>query len=83
MKERILMSTLFPIIIVLLISAFAGGLGILFMYLYSTQMEEWAVIILGVILVIAVAGIAALLQKNIGNEYGVFLVLVRIVYAHQ
>ncbi len=68
MKERILMSTLFPIIIVLLISAFAGGLGILFMYLYSTQMEEWAVIILGVILVIAVPGIAALLQKNIGKE---------------
>ena len=68
MKERILMSTLFPIIIVLFISAFAGGLGILFMYLYSTHLEEWAVVILGVLLVVAVPSIAALLQKNIGKE---------------
>ena len=68
MKERILMSTLFPIIIVLFISAFAGGLGILFMYLYSTPLEEWAVVTLGVILVVAVPSIAALLQKNIGKE---------------
>lgn len=63
MKQRIYMSLLFPLLAVLTIIGFAGGLGIVFIVLNKYILEEWAVIILGVTMVVAVPATAAILQR--------------------
>ena len=68
MKERMTMATLFPLLAVLTIAAYAGGLGIIFMVLYSTALEEWAVVILGLVILIAVPAAAALLERKVERE---------------
>lgn len=65
MKERITMSLLFPLLAVLTIVVYAGGLGVIFMVLNSTGAEEWGVIILGLALVVGVPTAAALLQRRV------------------
>ena len=68
MKERMSMATLFPLLAILAIAVYAGGLGVLFMFLNSTALEEWAVVILGIALVVGVPTIAALLQRRVERE---------------
>ena len=68
MKERMTMATLFPLLAVLLIATYAGGLGVIFMVLESTALEQWAVVLLGMVLVIGVPTTAALLQRQIEKE---------------
>ena len=68
MKERMTMATLFPLLAVLLIATYAGGLGVIFMVLESTALERWAVVLLGMVLVVGVPTTAALLQRQIEKE---------------
>ena len=68
MKERIKMAGLFPLLAVLVIVIFGGGLGVTFMVLESTGVGEWGVIGLGLALVIGVPAAAALLQQRVERE---------------
>ena len=68
MKERMGMAMLFPLLAVLTIVVYAGGLGVIFMVLNSTALEEWGVVILGVLLVVGVPTAAALLQQRVERE---------------
>jgi hypothetical protein len=55
---------LFPILAVICISAFAGSLGVIFMLLEHSALEENGVIILGSALVILVPLGAYMLERN-------------------
>ena len=68
MKERIMMASLFPLLAVLTIATFAGGLGVIFMVLEASAAEEWGVIILGMALVVGVPAAAALIQQRVDRE---------------
>ena len=68
MRERMIMAMLFPLLAVLVIVVFAGGLGVIFMVLHSTELEQWAVVILGMALVIGVPTAAALAQRRVERE---------------
>ena len=68
MKERITMAGLFPLLAVLIIATFAGGLGVIFMVLESSAAEEWGVIGLGMTLVVGVPAAAALIQQRVERE---------------
>ena len=68
MRERMTMAMLFPLLAVLTIAAFAGGLGVIFILLHETALEAWAVVILGLILVIGVPSAAALAQRQVDRE---------------
>ena len=68
MKERMAMAMLFPLLAVLVIVVFAGGLGVIFMVLESTALEAWGVVILGLALVIGIPTIAALMQRKFERE---------------
>jgi len=63
MKERMTLAVLIPAVAMLVIATYAGGLGVIFMLLNETGAEEWAVVILGLALVIGVPSAAALLQR--------------------
>ena len=62
--SRFKMAVLFPILSVLVIAGYAGGLGVLFIVLDET-LSKWAVVVLGTALVVAVPGIAALLESRL------------------
>ena len=68
MNERMTISILFPILAVITIAVFAGGLGVIFMVLYSTPLEKWAVVALGLILLIGVPSTTALLQWRLEKQ---------------
>ena len=68
MKERMMDSMLFPILAVLTIVAYAGGLGVLFMVIESTAVGIWGVIVLGTAIVVGVPLAAAMLQKMVEKE---------------
>ena len=68
MNELIKMACLFPLLAVLFIATFAGGLGVIFMVLESSAAEEWGVIGLGMALVVGVPTAAALLQQRVERE---------------
>ena len=65
MNSRMAMATLIPLLAILTIVLFAGGLGVLFMVLSSTSLGEGGVIILGVALVVGVPTAAAIIQRKI------------------
>ena len=64
MNERMTLAMVIPLLAVLVIVVFAGGLGIIFMLLDSTGAEEWGVVALGTALVIGVPTVAALLERR-------------------
>ncbi len=64
MKDRMTLAMVIPLLAVLVIVTFAGGLGIIFMLLDSTGAEEWGVVALGTALVIGVPTVAALLERR-------------------
>ena len=68
MRERMTMAMLFPLLAVLVIVVFAGGLGVTFIVLDSTELEQWAVVILGMALVVGVPSAAALVQRRVERE---------------
>ena len=64
MNDRMTLAMVIPLLAVLVIVTFAGGLGIIFMLLDSTGAEEWGVVALGTALVIGVPTVAALLERR-------------------
>ena len=68
MKERMTMSLLFPVLAILTIVIFAGGLGVIFMLVESTALGPWGVVLLGMALVVGVPTAAALLQRVVERE---------------
>ena len=65
MSERFAMAVFFPLLSMLIIAIYAGGVGVAFMVLYDTPMKEYAVIILGVTLVVVIPLIALILQNRV------------------
>lgn len=59
---------LFPFLAVVVIVAYAGGLGTVFILLNETEAGELGVIILGLALVVGVPVVAALGQRMIEKE---------------
>jgi hypothetical protein len=69
MKNKLdTMVVLFPVMSVLVIALFAGGLGAIFSVIHETTHSEVGVIILGVALVVGVPAAAALVQKRMEQE---------------
>ena len=64
MGHPMTLAMLMPILAVLTIVIFAGGLGIIFMLLESTEIGEWGVVGLGTALVVLVPAAAALLEQR-------------------
>ncbi len=62
--DRVRMALLFPLLAVLVIAAYAGGLGVLFIVLESTPMGTWMVVIVGLALVILVPTVAAIAEHR-------------------
>ncbi len=72
MKEPFGISILYPLLAVLVVAVFAGGLGIAFMFMESLHWEKWGipwgVVGLGMAFVIGVPTGAALLQMRVERE---------------
>ncbi len=54
MSQRMLFAMIFPILAVITIAIYAGGLGVIFMVINSTPRHETGVIILGLAILILV-----------------------------
>ncbi len=54
MSQRMLFAMIFPILAMITIAIFAGGLGVIFMVINSTPIHETGVIILGLCILIFV-----------------------------
>jgi len=65
LSKSLLMAILFPLLSIIIITAFAGGLGVTFMLLEHYMHSETGILILGSSLVVGVPTIAALIQKKI------------------
>jgi len=65
LNNSLLMAIIFPLLSVIIIIIFAGGLGISFMLLEHYMHNEIGIIILGASLVVGVPSFAALLQIKI------------------
>lgn len=63
-NDRMTLAMLIPFLAVLTIVIFAGGLGIIFMLLESTEVGEWGVVGLGAAIVVLVPAAAALLEQR-------------------
>ena len=68
MKERMTMALLFPVLAILTVVIFAGGLGVIFMLVESTALGAWGVVLLGMALVVGVPTATALLQWVVERE---------------
>ena len=68
MKHRMLMSMLFPLMAMIVIATYAGGLGVIFMLINETELEELGVIILGMAIVVGVPAAAAIVQQIVEKE---------------
>ena len=64
MTSHMTLAMVIPLLAVLVIVAFAGGLGVIFMLLDSTGAGEWGVVALGTTLLIGVPTVAALLERR-------------------
>ena len=62
------LAMLIPVLAVLTIVVFAGGLGIIFMLLESTEIGEWGAVILGTAIVVLVPTAAALLEQRTNQQ---------------
>ena len=64
MRDRMVMSLLFPLLAAVVIAVYAGGLGVIFMLIYDTSLHEIGVIILGMVILIAVPAAAAIVEHR-------------------
>ena len=67
-KELVRMALLIPLLSVLIIIGFAGGLGIVFMVLNEYVVKEWAVVVLGMALVVGVPSVAVMAQRIVDRK---------------
>lgn len=65
MSQRMLFAIMFPILAVITIVIFGGGLGVIFMLINDTPMHENGVIILGLAILIFVPLGAYFIQRSI------------------
>ena len=65
MSQRVTDAILFPLLSLIIIAAYAGGLGVLFIIIEHSAFGLGGVIILGVAIVVGVPGVAALIQRQI------------------
>ena len=63
MSQRMWFAMIFPILAMLTIAIFAGGLGVIFMVINSTPIHETGVIILGLCILIVVPLVASFIQR--------------------
>lgn len=62
-NKKMRMALLFPLMAVLIIVGYGGGLGVIFMLVNDHVLKEWGVVIIGVALVVIVPGLAMLAQR--------------------
>ena len=62
------MSMLLPVLAVLSVAVWGGGLGTIFIVLNETGLEEWGAIVVGLGLVVGVPSIAGLLAMPRGGS---------------
>ena len=67
-KLRFRRAILFPLLAVLVIVTYAGGLGIVFSVINELIIEEWAVVALGVAITVSVPTVASLLERRYGRS---------------
>ena len=67
MSDNMKFAMLFPILAIITIAAFAGGLGVVFMLINASEMEEVGVIILGSVIVVGVPVVAYLLERRVSD----------------
>ena len=67
MTQRMLMAVLIPVLSIIVIIVFAGGLGVLFMVMENTMQNEIGVIVLGSALVVGVPTVAYILERAVGE----------------
>ena len=67
-KLRFKRALLFPLLAVLVVITYAGGLGVVFSVINELIIEEWAVVALGVAITVSVPTAAALLERRIGQS---------------
>ncbi len=65
--DRIPFQFLLPWLAISFIIIIGGGLGVSFMILHTTAAGEWAVVALGMFLVVAIPTAGAILAKRIGS----------------
>ena len=65
MSQQVIDAILFPLLSMLIIAAFAGGLGVLFIIIEHSAVGLVGVIVLGVAIVVGVPAAAALIQRQI------------------
>ncbi len=64
-KRRFGQAILFPLLAIVMVAAYAGGLGIVFTVLNEQVIKEWAVVALGVVITVCVPAAAALLERRV------------------
>ena len=64
-EKRMRTALLIPLLSVLAIVVFGGGLGVTFMLINETALGEWGVVALGLALVVGVPAVAALAQRSL------------------
>lgn len=60
------MSMLLPIMAALFVVIWGGALGVIFILLYKTPLQEWGAAIVGMALVVGIPAIAGILAKDRG-----------------
>ena len=67
MSDNMKFAMLFPILALITIATIAGGLGVVFMLINASEMEEVGVIILGSVIVVGVPVVAYLLERRVSD----------------
>jgi hypothetical protein len=67
MSDNNKFAVLFPLLAIIVIAAFAGGLGVVFMLLNDSALDEVGVIVLGSAIVIGVPTVAYLFERRVSN----------------
>ena len=67
MSNNMKFAILFPILAIITIAAYGGGLGVVFMLINASEMEEVGVIILGSVIVVGVPVVAYLLERRVSG----------------
>ena len=67
MSNNMKFAMLFPILAVITIAMYAGGLGVVFMVINASALEEVGVIVLGSAIVIGVPVVAYLFERRVSD----------------
>ena len=67
MSDNMKYAMLLPVLAIITIATFAGGLGVVFMLINASELEELGVIILGGAIVVGVPVVAYILERRVSN----------------